>query len=211
MSYDEEQRRKSRVVVETPSARREEYVTQTRRVPPERGGYSMGVVAAVALTAIALTALLVFFMMNRGTDATQTNVNVATAAATPLPTQPTPLVVQQQPPPTQMPPIIVQQQPQPQTAPPPVIITQPAPATSGAGIAPATTANDDSTIESRVNKAFNDNDELSTLGITVTVINGKATLNGLVKTADQKSRAEQLAHGVRGVKSVDNKIIVEGQ
>ncbi len=94
MSYDEERQRRSRVVVETPSARREEYVTQTRRVPPERGGYSTGVVAAVALTAIALTALVVFFMMNRGTDATQTNVNVTTAA-TPLPTQPTPLVIQQ--------------------------------------------------------------------------------------------------------------------
>jgi hypothetical protein len=209
MSYDEEQRRKSRVVVETPSARREEYVTQTRRTPPERGGYSTGVVAAVALTAIALTALLVFFMVNRGTDATQTNVNIATTAATPLPTQPTPIIIQQ-PAPSQQPPIIVQQ-PQPQTAPPPVIITQPAPATSSAGIAPATSANDDSTIEARVNKAFNDNAELSALGITVSVINGKATLDGIVKTSDQKSHAEQLAHGVRGVKSVDNKIIVEGQ
>src|SRR5919199_768303 len=110
MSYDEEQRRKSRVVVETPTARREEYVTQTRRVPDDRGGYSAGVVAAVALTAIALTALVVFFMMNRGSDATQTNVNVTTAA-TPLPTQPTPLVITQPAPVTPAPPIIVQQPP----------------------------------------------------------------------------------------------------
>ncbi|MFL6229544.1 MAG: BON domain-containing protein [Pyrinomonadaceae bacterium] len=33
----------------------------------------------------------------------------------------------------------------------------------------------------------------------------------MVKSAAQRSHAEQLAHGVRGVKSIDNKIIVEGQ
>lgn len=212
MSYDEEQQRRSRVVVETPTARREEYVTQTRRVPPERGGYSTGVVAAVALTAIALTALLVFFFMNRGSDATQTNVNVATAA-TPLPTQPPPLVITQPAatPLPQQPPIIVQAPPQTTQA-PPVVINQPAPATSGAsGTTGASAPPDDSAIESRVNKALNDDADLSALGITVTVINGRATLNGIVKTVDQKSHAEQLAHAAHGVKSVDNKIIVEGQ
>jgi hypothetical protein len=201
MSYDEERQRKSRVVVETPTARREEYVTQTRRMPPDRGGYSTGVVAAVALTAIALTALLVFFFMNSGTDATQTNVNVATAA-TPIPTQPTPIIIQQTPMPQQQP--IIVQQPATTTQPAPIIVQQP-PASS------APPANDDAAVETRVNKAFNDDSDLSSLGITVTVINGKATLNGIVKTADQKTRAEQLAHGVRGVKSIDNKIIVEGQ
>lgn len=210
MSYDEERQRKSRVVVETPTARREEYVTQTRRTPPERGGYSTGVVAAVALTAIALTALLVFFFINRGSDATQTNVNVATAAATPLPTQPTPIVITQPTPmPQQQQPIIVQAPPTQTTQAPPVIINQPAPTTAGASSVPPVA--DDSAIESRVNKALNDDAELSALGITVTVINGKATLNGIVKTAEQKSHAEQLTRGARGVKSVDNKIIVEGQ
>jgi hypothetical protein len=207
MSYDEEQQRKSRVVIDTPTARREEYVTQTRRTPPDRGGYSTGVVAAVALTAIALTALLVFFFMNSGSDATQTNVNVATTAATPLPTQPTPIVITQPTPmPQQQQPIIVQAPPQTTQA-PPVIITQPAPSTATS----APPVADDSAIESRVNKAFNDDADLSALGITVTVINGKATLNGIVKTADQKSHAEQLARAARGVKSVENKIIVEGQ
>jgi hypothetical protein len=206
MSQDEERQRRSRVVVETPTARREEYVTQTRRVPSDRGGYSTGVVAAVALTAIALTALLVFFFMNSGTDATQTNVNVA-AAATPIPTVPTPIVLQATPLP-QQPPIIIQQPPA-ATQPAPVIVSPPAGATSSA---PAPNpANDDSAIESRVNKALNDDATLASLGITVTVIEGKAMLNGLVKTADLKAHAEQLAKTVRGVKSVDNKIIVEGQ
>jgi hypothetical protein len=208
MSQDEERQRRSRVVVETPTARREEYVTQTRRVPGDRGSYSTGVVAAVALTAIALTALLVFFFMNSGSDATQTNVNV-TAAATPIPTVPTPLVLQQATPlPQQQPPIIIQQPPA-ASQPAPIIVSPPAGATSSA---PATNpANDDSAIESRVNKALGDDADISSLGVTVTVINGKAMLNGLVKTPELKAHAEQIAKAVRGVKSVDNKIIIEGQ
>ena len=107
---DEEQQRRSRVVVETPTARREETYTRTTRAP-ERSGYSTGVIAAVALTAIALTALVLFFLMNNRDDATNTNVRIATTAPTPLPTVPTPLVVQQ--PVQQAPPqpIIVQQPP----------------------------------------------------------------------------------------------------
>jgi hypothetical protein len=206
MSQDEERQRRSRVVVETPTARREEYVTQTRRVPGDRGGYSTGVVAAVALTAIALTALLVFFFMNSGTDATQTNVNVTTAA-TPIPTVPTPIVLQQATPLPQQP--IIIQQPPAATQPAPVIVSPPAGATSSA---PAPNpANDDSAIESRVNKALNDDATVASLGIAVTVIEGKAMLNGLVKSAEIKAHAEQVAKAVRGVKSVDNKIIVEGQ
>lgn len=205
MSHDEERQRKSRVVVETPTARREEYVMQTRRAAPERAGYSAGVVAAVAITAIALTALVVFFLMNTGTDATQTSVNMTTAA-TPLPTQPTPLVITQTPLP-QQPPIIVQAPPTTTTQPAPIIVSPPAPS----GGATTTNAGDDATVEARVNKAFNDDADLASLGITVTVIGGKATLNGLVKTAAQKARAEQVANAVRGVKGIDNKIIVEGQ
>jgi hypothetical protein len=208
MSQDEERQRRSRVVVETPTTRREEYVTQTRRVPGDRGGYSTGVVAAVALTAIALTALLVFFFMNTGTDATQTNVNVTTAA-TPIPTVPTPLVLQQATPMPQQQPIIIQQPPAATTQTAPIIVSPPAGTTSSA---PAPNpANDDSAIEARVNKALGDDTDLASAGVTVTVIGGKAMLNGLVKSADLKAHAEQVAKAVRGVRSVDNKIIVEGQ
>jgi hypothetical protein len=208
MSYDEERQRKSRVVVETPTARREEHYVQTRRVPQERGGFSTGVVAAVAITAVALTALVVFFLMNRGTDPTQTTVNVS-SAATPLPTVPTPLVITQQTPMPQMtppPPIIVQAPPSSQPA--PIIVP---PASSGATAPAPNAAPDDATVESRVNKTLSADTDLGTLGITVTVIDGKATLNGLVKSEAQKSHAEQLAKSVRGVHTVDNKIIVEAQ
>jgi hypothetical protein len=209
MSHDEEQQRRSRVVVETPTARREEVYTRTTRTPDyERGGFSTATVAIVALVAIAATALILFFWMNSGTDATNTNVNIATAPPTPLPTVPTPLVVQQQP--VQQPPIIVQQPAQ--TQPAPVVIEQPAPATSAPAVTtttapPANTGADDATLESRINKSYTDDPNL--VGITVTVVGGKATLIGSVKSQSLKDRAERLANAVRGVRSIDNKLMVE--
>jgi len=205
MSHDEEQQRRSRVVVETPTARREEVYTRTTRTPDhDRGGFSTATVAIVALVAIAATALILFFWMNSGTDATNTNVNIATAPPTPLPTAPTPLVVQQQP--MQQPPIIVQQPAQTQ----PVIIEQPAPATSAPVVTtapPANTGADDAALESRINKGYTDDPDL--VGITVTVVGGKATLIGSVKSQALKDRAERLASAVRGVRNVDNKLMVE--
>ena len=204
MSQDEERQRRSRVVVETPTARREEVYTQTRRVPHERSGVSTGVVAAVALTAVALTAIVVFFLMNSGEDATQTGININATAPTPVATVPTPLIVQ---PATPFP-----------TPPPQTIIVQPAPGTSAPPVIvpPATTTAPtqspvlrDADIESNVNKALTDDTELGSLGITVIVTNGRVTLNGQVASADHKARAERLARSIRGVSGIDNKIIVE--
>ena len=199
MSYDEEQQRKSRVVVETPTSRREEVSYTHRERAPERSGYSTGMVAAVALTAIALTASVLFFLMNRE-DATNANTIVATTAPTPLPTAQTPIIIQQ---PVQQPPVIIEQPATMQPA--PVIITPPAPGTT----APPSTGLDDATIESQINKSFRDDPELSALGITVTVIDGTATLNGSVATSEMKNRVERLAKTVRGVRTVENKITVE--
>jgi hypothetical protein len=146
--------------------------------------------------------------MNSGTDATNTNVNIATAPPTPLPTAPTPLVMPQQQP-VQQPPIIVQQPAQ--TQPAPVIIEQPAPATSAPVVTttapPANTGTDDATLESRINKSYTEDPEL--VGITVTVVGGKATLIGSVKSQAAKDRAARLANAVRGVRNIDNKLTVE--
>jgi hypothetical protein len=208
MSHDEEQQRRSRVVVETPTARREEVYTRTTRGhDPDRGGFSTATVAIVALVAIAATALIVFIWMNSGTDATNTNVNIATAPPTPLPTVPTPLPTMPQQP-VQQPPIIVQQPAT--TQPAPVIIEQPAPATSAPVVTtapPANTGADDATLESRINKSYTDDPDL--VGITVTVVGGKATLIGSVRSQALKDRAERLANAVRGVRNVDNKLTVE--
>lgn len=202
MSYDEEQQRKSRVVVETPTSRREEVSYTHRERAPERSGYSTGMVAAVALTAIALTAFVLFFLMSDREDATNANTIVATTAPTPIPTAQTPIIIQQ---PAQQPPVIIEQPATMQPA--PVIITPPAPAPGTT--APPNTGLDDATIESQINKSFRDDPELSALGITVTVIDGTATLNGSVATSEMKNRVERLAKTVRGVRTVENKITVE--
>ena len=128
MSYDEEQQKRSRVVVETPTARREVVRQQTVRYPQERRSFSTGMVVAVALVAIAVTAIVFLFLTNSRDDSSQTNVNIRTAAATqPTPFAQTPVIVQQ---PTTMPTappqtVIIQQPPATTTAPAPVIVTQP--------------------------------------------------------------------------------------
>lgn len=207
MSYDEERQRKSRVVVETPNARREEYYTQTRRVP-DRQGYSTGVVATVALAAVAITALVVFLFMNMGSDRTdETNVNISAATVpTPIPTVPTPYPTVATPLPamTQPPTVIVQPPVTTETA--PVVIQPP---TTTAPAATPTAPPSDADLESRVNKAFLDDAQLGSLGITVTIVNGRVTLTGTVDSDGLKNRAARVASTVRGIRGVDNKIVVE--
>lgn len=203
MSYDEEQHKRSRVVIETPTARREVVQTVTARAP-ERRGVSTGVVAALVIGAVALVTILFLFILNRQNNGTEVTANVSTTA-TPLPQQP--VIIQQQPTPLPQTPIIIQQ-PATTTTQPPIIIEQPAPATT----APATTTrvNDDAAIQSAIDKKMAEDATLSTVGVTVTVIDGKATLIGTVDTQALKSQVERLVKAVKGVRAVDSQIIVSG-
>ena len=193
MAYDEEQARKSRVVVETPTERREVVSSQSVRTP-DNSGISAGMVGVLVVVAIALITMLVLFWMSSqpATD----NANIAA-------TQPPPTTVVQQPAPAQQPPVIIQQ-PAPATQPAPIVVTPPA----GGTTMPAESVNMDSTIQSAVDKKISDDPEISTLGITASVIDGKATLIGTVKTAALKAQVERLVKSVKGVKSVDNQISV---
>jgi hypothetical protein len=206
MSYDEEQQKRSRVVIETPTARREVVQTVTARTP-ERRGVSTGVVAALVIGAVALVTLLFLFILNRDKTGTDVTANVTTTA-TPLPQQP--VTIQQQPAPMQQPPIIIQQPATTTTSQPPVIIEQPAPAAA----APATTSrpsgNDDAAIQSAIDKKMMEDATLSTVGVTVTVLDGKATLIGTVDTPALKSQVERLVRGVKGVRTIDSQILVSG-
>jgi hypothetical protein len=204
MSYDEEQQKRSRVVIETPTARREVVQTVTARTP-DRRGVSTGVVAALVIGAIALVTLLFLFILNREKTGTEVTANVSTTA-TPLPQQP---AIIQQPAPQQQTPIIVQQ-PAPATSQPPIIIEQPAPASA----APATTSrpsgNDDATIQSAIDKRMAEDATLSTVGVTVTVRDGRATLIGTVDSQVLKNQVERVVKAVKGVRDVDSQIIVSG-
>jgi hypothetical protein len=190
MSYDEEAARRSRVVVETPTARREVVHSQSVRTP-DRSGISAGMVGVLVVVAIALITMLVLFYLNNQQMSDQ---NLAAQQQTPPPT------IIQQPAPAQQPPVIVQQ-PAPATQPAPVIVTQP----SGGTAAPE---NVDSTIQAAIDKTIADDPSLSTLGITATVLEGKVTLLGTVKSDTVKTQVERAVRRVKGVKDIDNQITV---
>ena len=194
MSYDEEQARRSRVVVDTPTERREVVHTQTVR-GEDRSGISAGMVGVLVVVAIALITMLVLFWMS-----SQPTTDQAMTAAQP------PTVVEQ-PAPVQQPPVIIQQPAPVTTQPAPVIITPPAggsTATESSQPAP----NIDSTIQAAIDKNLTDDPTFSTLGITATVVNGKVLLTGMVKSETLKSQVERMVRAVKGVKDVDNQITV---
>lgn len=218
MSYDEEQQRKSRVVVETPTSRREVTQTETSHTP-ERSGMSTGMVAALVIGALALATLAFLFLRSSPTDNTNSNMSTTTTtttAATTAPTAPPPTIIQQAAPPQQAPVII--QQPAAAPAAAPVIVTQPAPSTASdpTASAPSTrnpvasALTDDVTVQASVSKKLSEASELSTSNLTATVSGGRATLTGTVDTKDLKNRAERLVRGVRGVRNVDNQITISG-
>jgi len=192
MAYDEEEARRSRVVVETPNERREVVHTQSVR---DNNGISAGMVGVLVVVAIALITMLVLFWMS--SQPTTDNANLAAQ-------QPTTVV--QQPAPVQQPPVIVQQ-PAPATQPAPIIVTPPA----GGTTAPSTSTesvNIDSTIQAAVDKKISDDPEFSQLGITASVVNGKVMLIGTVKTEALKTQIERMVKQIKGVKAVDNQISV---
>lgn len=193
MAYDDDQARRSRVVVETPTSRRE--VTQTESYRnPERSGISGATVGVIVVVAIALITVVVLFLMS-GQQTDTANDNLAA--------QQQPVVVQQPAAPAaQQPPIIIQQ-PAPASQQAPVIVQQPAP--SGGSV--ANTSND-GPIQTAIDKKISDNPAFSTLGITATVLDGKVTLTGTVNSEAIKSQLDRMIRAVSGVKQVDNQIVV---
>lgn len=193
MAYDEEEARRSRVVVETPNERREVVHSQSVR---DNSGISAGMVGVLVVVAIALITLLVLFWMN-----SQTTTDSTLA-------QQQPTVVQQPAAPVQQPPVIIQQPAPATTQPAPIIVTPPAGGTTMPPSESANTVNMDSTVQAAIDKKLADDPELSTLGITASVINGKVMLIGTVKSEDLKAKVEKAVKQIKGVKAVDNQISV---
>jgi BON domain len=194
MAYDEEQARRSRVVVETPNERREVVHTQSVR---DNNGISAGMVGVLVVVAIALITMLVLFWLS-----SQPTTDPALTA------QQQPTVVQQPAPAAQQPPVIIQQPaPVQQTQPAPIIVTPPAGGTTMPAQS-ATTTNIDSTVQAAIDKRLTDDPEFSTLGITASVIDGKVMLIGTVKSEELKAKIERAVKQIKGVKAVDNQISV---
>ena len=193
MAYDEEQARRSRVVVETPNERREVVHTQSVR---DNNGMSAGMVGVLVVVAIALITMLVLFWLSSQPTADST-----------LTAQQQPTVIQQ-PAPAQQPPVIIQQPAPVQTQPAPIIVTPPAGGATTMPAESANTANIDSTVQAAIDKRLTDDPEFSTLGITASVIDGKVMLVGTVKSEELKAKIERAVKQIKGVKAVDNQISV---
>jgi osmotically-inducible protein OsmY len=67
---------------------------------------------------------------------------------------------------------------------------------------------DDSQITNNIRARFIDDPVVHFGDIGVTTNNGVVHLSGRVNSASESARATQLAYGVRGVKRVDNEIVV---
>jgi osmotically-inducible protein OsmY len=104
-------------------------------------------------------------------------------------------IVQQ---PAQQAPVIIQQPAQP--APAPVIIQQPSLRDN---------ASDDANMQEVATKRLGEETEMNAVSIAIT--DSQAVLTGTVYSAATKAKAEQIVKAVRGVKSVDNKIVVSGE
>jgi len=154
-------------------------------------GATIGVIVVVA---IALITVVVLFLMNQ-----QNNLNANDNLAAQQAQQP--VVVQQ--PAAQQPPVIIQQ-PAQTAQQPPVIINQPA---ATGGTAPSNNSNDGA-VQMAIDKTIGDDPTLSALGITATVLDGKVTLTGTVKSESLKSQLDKVIRSVKGVKQIDNQIVV---
>ena len=200
MAIEEAHPHRSRVVIETPAARREQVVTRTAYAPVERRGVSTGVVAIVAISAVVLTAIVAWALTRPAEN--EVDVNTRTVATQPAP-------------PTQVVTVPVPQQ-QPVVLPPttttttqPVIVPVPSTTTTTTTSPSSTSGSQDGSIQSNIEKRFADDPKIAALGITVSVLEGKVTLIGSVDSQEMKNRVERLAK-IKGVKTVDNQIIVTG-
>ena len=199
MAYQEREAEHRRIVVDTPSGRREEVHSEARRYPERSSGVSGAALAAIVVGVIALAAIIILFVMNQQQNAV--NANVAAQ-------QPPQTIVQQ--PAQQQPPVIVEQPAPAQPQPPVIINGQSAPPASGGTTSSGATANapDDAAIQTAIDKKLSNDSALSGLGITATVMNGKVTLIGVVHSQTEKSQVDREGRSIKGVKSVETQISV---
>jgi len=181
-----------RVVVNSPY-RRSEVVTERTQRGPQESRVSAGTIAIIAVLAITAIAAVLYIVVNRNAnEAANRNANLEAASQAP------PVTTVQQP--AQQAPLIIQQPAQQA----PVIIQQPAQQHDREN----TSANDDAAMQDIATKKLIEDPNMT--GVVMTVTDARVVLTGTVSTATTKAKAEQIVKAVRGVKSVDNQIVVTG-
>lgn len=68
---------------------------------------------------------------------------------------------------------------------------------------------DDTAISAKVKTAFAQDPGVKAMEVKVDTFKGTVQLSGWVNTAEEKARAEEIAKGVPGVKTVENKIVLK--
>lgn len=178
---------KKHVVVNTPGQQREVLTERTQRGPRE-AGLSTGTIAIVAILAITGIAIVLYLVSNRNAnESANRNANLEVASQAPPTT-----IVQQ---PAQQAPVIIQQPAQQA----PVVIQQPSLSDN---------ASDDANMQEVATKRLGEDMAMNEVSITIT--DARATLTGTVYSAVTRTKAEEIVRAVRGVKSVDNQILVSG-
>jgi hyperosmotically inducible periplasmic protein len=179
------------VVVNRPYQRSEVLTERTERGPRE-SRLSVGTIAIIAIFAITAIAAIFYIVSNRNAnEAANRNANLEVASQAP---QPAPIVQQ----PAQQAPVIIQQPAQQA----PVIIQQPAEPSQRQN----TSANDDANMQDIATKRLAEDSNMA--GVVMTITDARVVLTGTVNTAATKAKAELIVKAVRGVKSVDNQIVV---
>lgn len=70
---------------------------------------------------------------------------------------------------------------------------------------------DDTEVQAAIDKKLGDDTSLSQLGITATVTDGTVILVGTAPSDEMRGKVEKLVHSVKGVKKIDNQIVVISQ
>jgi hyperosmotically inducible protein len=183
-----EERVQKHVVVNSPG-QRSEVLTERVQSGPSESRVSAGTIAIIAVLAIIAIGAVFYIVMNRNAnEEANRNANLDVAASQTNSRQPPNTIIQQ-------PPVIIQQPAQPA----PVIIQQPNPRDS---------ASDDANMQDVATRRLAEETDMNAVSITIT--DARAILSGTANSVATKARAERLVKAVRGVKSVDNQIVVSG-
>jgi osmotically-inducible protein OsmY len=70
---------------------------------------------------------------------------------------------------------------------------------------------DDTAITAKVKAQMANDKDVSAMDVSVNTKEGVVRLSGVVKSAAEKQRAEQVARNVEGVRRVDNALVVRSQ
>ena len=182
------------VVVNAPGQRSEVLTERTVR-EVEDAGPSTVTIALIIVLAVMAIGVIMYLVTNRNfNESANRNANVDVASQSNP--QQAPVIVQQ---PAQQAPVIIQQPAPAQQA--PVIIQQPAQPSQRE----STSANDDANMQDIATRLLAENIDMA--GVVIIVSDAHAVLTGTVNSEATKARAEQLVRAVRGVKSVENKLV----